>query len=239
MVKNLRIIYYIKIYMYANIIIIPYRNRKEHLDYFLKHSWTLIKEHVNNVKLVIVEQEEGKLFNRGKLLNVGFKEYQDKTEYFITHDVDMKPSLEVAKTVYTKEDIEMFRINSAHSLSLGGIIKAKHDIIFDINGFPNNIWGWGIEDRALYFKSKIKNINITNSDLKNNDFKILSHKSNAETYRNEKKIISDKWTQSHINTLTDIQKKNLINESGLNNLEYSVLERKEIMENVELIKVSI
>lgn len=37
----------------------------------------------------------------------------------------------------------MYRIKSAHDNSLGGIIKVKHDIIFNINGFPNNIWGVG------------------------------------------------------------------------------------------------
>lgn len=223
--------------MYENIIIIPYRDRKEHLDYFLENSWPLIKQYVNNVKLVIVEQEEGKSFNRGKVLNVGFKEYQDRTEYFITHDVDINPKENVIHLYNKKYDI--YKVISPHSQSFGLICKFSKNSILQLNGFPNNIWGWGIEDRALYFKSKIKNINITNSQSKNNDFKTLYHKSNVETYKNEKKIISDKWSESHINTLNNEQKENLINESGLNNLEYSVLERKEIMENVELIKVSI
>ncbi len=68
---------------YENVILIPYRNRKEHLTYFLEHSWILIKEHLPNSKLVIIEQDEGNLFNRGKVLNVGFKEYLDKTNYFL------------------------------------------------------------------------------------------------------------------------------------------------------------
>ena len=31
----------------------------------------------------------------------------------------------------------------------GGIIKICNKTIDKINGFPNNIWGWGVEDKAL------------------------------------------------------------------------------------------
>ena len=149
--------------MYENLIAIPFRDRDAHLEYFIKNTVPLLQEHLPNSKVVVVEQNKGKLFNRGALLNVAFKEYENKTKYFFTHDVDINPSLEIIKSIYTKEDIEMFRVKSAHSSSLGGIIKVKHDIIFDINGFPNNIWGWGIEDRALYYRCLIKNIKITNN----------------------------------------------------------------------------
>ena len=81
--------------MYKNVIIIPYRQREEHLEYFIKHTVPLIEECMPETKVVVIEQCEGKLFNRGKVLNVGFKEYLDKTEYFITHDVDINPKKEV------------------------------------------------------------------------------------------------------------------------------------------------
>ena len=55
-----------------NVIIIPYRNRKSHLDYFLTHSVPLLTEHLEDTKVVVVEQTEGTLFNRGKLLNIDF-----------------------------------------------------------------------------------------------------------------------------------------------------------------------
>ena len=171
------------------------------------------------------------------LLNVAFKEYENKTKYFFTHDLDMNPSLEIIKFIYTKEDIEMFRVKSAHTSSLGGIIKVKHDIIFNINGFPNNIWGWGIEDRALYFRCRMKNINITNNP--NQSFKIMPHTSNSITYTGEKKLISDMWRENYINKLDDTQKEEMIMGSGLNNLKYTILERKNIHDMVELIKVEI
>src|SRR6056300_1537339 len=112
--------------MYENIIAIPFRNRDAHLEYFIKNTVPLLQQHLPNSKVVVVEQNEGKLFNRGALLNVAFKEYQNKTNYFFTHDVDMNPSVEVIKSVYTKKDIKMFRVRKMHDLCLGGIIKVKH-----------------------------------------------------------------------------------------------------------------
>ena len=223
--------------MYENIIAIPFRDRDKHLEYFIKNTVPLLEQHLPNSKVVVIEQNEGKLFNRGALLNVAFKEYENKTKYFFTHDVDMNPSLEIIKSIYMKEDIEMFRIKSVHASSLGGVIKVKHDIIFDINGFPNNIWGWGIEDRALYYRCYMKNINITNNPIQS--FKIMPHISNAVTYTGEKKKISDMWSADYIDKLDDNQKEEMFMSSGLNNVEYTILERKMIHDVVELIKIDI
>jgi len=223
--------------MYENIIAIPFRNRDSHLEYFIKNTVPLLQQHLPNSKVAVVEQNEGKLFNRGALLNVAFKEYENKTNYFFTHDVDMNPSVEVIKSVYTKKDIKMFRVRKTHDLCLGGIAKVKHDIIFDINGFPNNIWGWGIEDRALYFRTLIKNINIKSNN--NESFKTLQHRPNNIRYTGEKKRISDMWRKHYIDSLDDKQKEDMVMNSGLNNLEYTILERKMIHDIVELIKVQI
>jgi hypothetical protein len=223
--------------MYENIIAIPFRNRDEHLEFFITNTVPLLQLYLPNTKVVVVEQNEGKLFNRGMLLNVAFKEYENKTKYFFTHDVDMNPTEDVIKTVYTNKDIDMFRIKLVHKTSLGCIIKVKHDIIFNINGFPNYIWGWGIEDRALYYRCIFKDIRITINQ--NQSFKVMPHTSNGETFRGEKKEISDMWRPNYFNKLDDKQKEDMIMSSGLNNLEYTILERKMIHDMVELIKVEI
>ena len=223
--------------MYENIIAIPFRKRDIHLEYYIKNTVPLLQQHLPNSKVVVVEQSEGKLFNRGMLLNVAFKEYENKTKYFFAHDVDTNPTQEIIKSIYTNENIDVHRIKSVHTVSLGGIIKVKHDIIFDINGFPNNIWGWGIEDRALYYRCCMKNINITNNP--NQSFKIMPHISNIITYTGEKKKISDMWMPNYIDKLDHKQKEEMIMGSGLNNLEYTILERKMIHDIVEIIKVDI
>ena len=76
--------------MYNNIIAIPYRKREKHLKHYIKHTVPLIQKFLPNTRVVVIEQNKGKLFNRGKILNVAFKEYENKTKYFLTNDVDLK-----------------------------------------------------------------------------------------------------------------------------------------------------
>lgn len=223
--------------MYKTTILIPFRDRDTHLKYFVEHTVPILNEYLPNTKVVVIEQADTKLFNRGALLNIGFKECENKTEYFITHDVDMNPSHEVIRDIYSQEGRDVIRIRSAHKRSLGGVAKFKHNVIFDINGFPNNIWGWGIEDRALFYKCYIKQIPVFD-DGKNKSFRILPHKSNENmNYVGDKKIISDMWTQPYIDCLDNQMKIEMITSSGINNLEYTVIDRQTIRENVELIKV--
>ena len=108
---------------FENVIIIPYRNRKEHLELFIKNVIPLFEKYLKPFKLVIVEQDEGKLFNRGMLLNIGFNEYKDKSRFFFTHDVDTLPNDICVKKIYTKNDYDVIRISIPHNLSLGNICK--------------------------------------------------------------------------------------------------------------------
>ena len=52
-------------------IIVPYRDREEHLSKFLPAMKKCDFLDGIDYEIMIVEQEEGKPFNRGKLLNVG------------------------------------------------------------------------------------------------------------------------------------------------------------------------
>lgn len=66
-------------------IIVPYRNRPDHLDQFIPH----MNKYLPDAKIVIVEQADEKPFNRGRLLNVGFLNTEANNYCF--HDVDMLP----------------------------------------------------------------------------------------------------------------------------------------------------
>ena len=88
-------------------IIVPFRdskdeqNRTEHLNRFLIEMPDFLKDH--DYRIYIIEQsEDEKLFNRGKLLNVGFRYAEkDNCDVFIFHDVDLMPS-EALIGYYTK-----------------------------------------------------------------------------------------------------------------------------------------
>ena len=149
--------------MYENIIAIPFRNRQEHLEYFIKNTVPLLQEYLPNSKVVVIEQNEGKLFNRGMILNVAFKEYENKTKYFFTHDVDINPTEKCIKEHYTKQvnNTDVLGIYTSQYNTLGGIIKISNQTLHQLNGFPNDIWGWGSEDKALQNRAEYYNIKKT------------------------------------------------------------------------------
>ena len=73
-------------------VIVPYRNREEHLALFKKS----IEEYLNKMdipfELLIIEQYDDKPFNRGKLLNIGtIFSIIDGCDYLVYHDIDTIP----------------------------------------------------------------------------------------------------------------------------------------------------
>src|SRR5574343_88658 len=72
-------------------VVVPYRDRSKHLEQFLPHMAKTLDDQKLAYHILIVEQEPGKLFNRAKLLNVGFVHTQEKYDYYCFHDVDMLP----------------------------------------------------------------------------------------------------------------------------------------------------
>lgn len=228
--------------MYENIIAIPFRNRDAHLEYFIENTVPLIEEHLPNTKVVVVEQNEGNLFNRGAVLNVAFKEYKNKTKYFFTNDVDINPTLKCINEHYTKEvnDTDVLGIYTSQCETLGGIIKIQDSTIHKINGFPNDIWGWGLEDKALQNRAeyyKIRKITNLTNNVEHPEYLLRFNDVNDRVRNNQSKNALKH--RHRFKTLNDTQKAEQIMSSGLNNLEYTILERKMIHNIVELIKVQI
>jgi len=240
--------------MYKNIIIIPYRNREAHLDIFIRDAIPLFEKYLEKpYKIIIVEQEQGKLFNRGKLLNIGFNEYRNKSQYYFTHDIDIIPTEKCITELYNFEcNNSMIGIYTSQWNTMGGIIKFDGKSFIEVNGFPNNYWGWGVEDKALQNRVETMNINITKF-IKDNSVNVSEY----FTVRND---IIDKHQDSDFefrtnfeygryNTLSKQHKLDYISSSGLNNLEYKIVSRNYINNNnninieieieIEIIKVDI
>jgi hypothetical protein len=202
--------------MYKNIIVIPYRNRAEHLKVLEtnKIDW-FINTLTDTTLVVVIEQEDGKEFNRGKLLNIGIKEFYDECEsYFILHDIDLFLKSNQQKFYNIDNNDDIVRFFSGHKFSLGGLVKFKKEVLLDINGHPNNIWGWGMEDRALYYRSQIKGYNPTKNLVKDlSHLEQLKHKPNIVPYTDNRKEMS-----SYIDSImkrNQEKKDYFINYSGL------------------------
>ena len=151
-------------------IIVPFREhihsnvRFNQLKKFVKYFHKFFKNQNIVYKFFIIKQSTyKKRFNRGKLLNIGFKLAKDYN-IFVTHDVDMLPDKSLMKFYLhiPKYPVHIAYPGSSikyeYSKYLGGInIYNKNDYI-KINGFPNDFWGWGGEDDAIYDRLAINNI---------------------------------------------------------------------------------
>lgn len=74
-------------------IVIPFRDRKQHLPIVLKNLHPFLMKQQIDYGIFLVEQSSDGSFNRAKLMNVGFIEALKLYEWdcFVFHDVDLLP----------------------------------------------------------------------------------------------------------------------------------------------------
>ena len=148
-------------------IIVPYRNRYEQLIEFKR---SIVRHfHALDIpyELIVVEQDDAKDFNRGKLLNVGFKTAQKlKCDYVVFHDVDMIP-IRVDYS-YSSHPIHlstkfMYDENFTRDIFdsyFGGVTLFPSNIFEKVNGYSNDYWGWGYEDDDMLYRCDINNVSL-------------------------------------------------------------------------------
>jgi hypothetical protein len=169
-------------------IIVPYRDtpdkvRSAQMKVFLEHYHNFLP----HVKIYIVEQSDfKKKFNRGKLLNIGFKlAKKDGAQVYITHDIDL---------ITPKTMAPLYNLIPDHPVHIGGLWREKYpfeDFFGGIvsynskdyeksNGFPNNSWGWGSEDDCQYNRLVINDIPIYVPHSKTLKISGLEHESMSD-----------------------------------------------------------
>lgn len=206
-------------------IIIPFRNREEHLVLFLEN---IINKTNQEFDVLVVEQFNDKQFNRGKLLNIGFDYKKNTSDYFCFHDVDMIPkevdySYPQDGTVHLATKVSQFNYKMPSSSYFGGVNLFTKDDFIKINGFSNDYWGWGAEDDDLRLRVVKNKIKITRRDCV---FESLQHnrKIDQECYKKNSEKMRSKY---------DYQL------DGLSNLSYNLLKSETLNEFAEKIKVDL
>lgn len=225
-------------------ILVPYRDREEHRKFFIPNMKAHLKNTgIQNYKIYFIEQEQGKLFNRGKLLNIGFDLTKNNHNIFCFHDIDMLPVDE--NCIYKIKDEPVHLANYISQFNyvyqekyFGGVCLFSKQHFESINGFYNNFWGWGAEDDDLLLRLERNKIKFVKKPGK---YKSLFHEPNGDAgggYPNSP-------TKPHILKNREIlnnHKKDIFyngSSDGLNNLEYKLLETKSLENLVTIFRVLI
>ncbi len=143
-------------------IIIPHRDRIDHLKDFIKHFNAFELKH--KIDIYVINQHNNIQFNRGLLLNIGYYIASNfKYDRYIFHDVDTYPDKTLFE-LYFKDLDKIIHFqrpdNSKYDFPefFGGDESFNSEVFEQVNGFPNNFFGWGGEDDALYNRLVINKI---------------------------------------------------------------------------------
>ncbi|KAK3872512.1 hypothetical protein Pcinc_022409 [Petrolisthes cinctipes] len=206
---------------YRLVLIVPYRNRSDHLQQFLTYMHPFLQRQQLSYRIVVVEQSKEKSFNRAKLFNIGFVESQKvakEVECFIFHDVDLLPRHD--HNIYScthnprhmYSAVDVFRYHLPYREIMGGVVALQRSHIVAMNGFSNRFYGWGAEDDDLAQRIHQKGFTLTRFDPAVASYVTLSHQSETPA-------------QDRFITLS--QAKENMKKDGLNSLNYEVKEKEE------------
>jgi predicted glycosyltransferase involved in capsule biosynthesis len=217
-------------------IVVPYRNREQHLAQFIPFMEEYLK-HLSNGKdyesrIVIVEQDDEKPFNRGKLLNIGFAESKD-CDYFCFHDVDMLPVNSdyspVDSPTHMAAEAEQFGWKLPYDGYFGGVTMFDKESFEKINGYANEYWGWGAEDDDILTRCSIMKVPTFR---KPGRYRSLAH---------ERVISNDLYTKNldklHLFQMKSTEER--VMKDGLTTLSYEKSDEEKIGEISVKIKVKI
>ena len=150
------------------IFIVPYRNREKQKTNFLSKMTFLLKNNIpeTDYKILFVEQNDSRVFNRGAMKNLGFLYFKSlypnhyKNMIFIFNDVDTLPN----KYINYDTLNGVIKHFIGYTFTLGGIFSITGHDFEKIKGFPN-FWGWGYEDNLIQQRAEENNIAIDRTDF--------------------------------------------------------------------------
>uniref|UniRef100_A0A0K2VBS1 Beta-1,4-N-acetylgalactosaminyltransferase n=1 Tax=Lepeophtheirus salmonis TaxID=72036 RepID=A0A0K2VBS1_LEPSM len=206
-------------------IIIPYRDRFEHLLIFLQHMHPILTKQKLEYKIYVIHQFGNDPFNRGKLVNIGFINamYENNWDCIIIHDVDYLPLNDMnpyncdisPRRMITGSSKWNYEYLSPYPSFFGGVSSIKPSHFKLVNGFSNKYFGWGGEDDDLSKRIQIKGIKIKVLDEKEamiGRYKMLDHKP---------AVPDEHRLQRLAHAIADMPL------SGLNSLHFKLIAKKE------------
>ncbi|XP_060551668.1 beta-1,4-N-acetylgalactosaminyltransferase bre-4-like [Ruditapes philippinarum] len=159
-------------------IIVPYRDRENHLQILLYHLHTFLQKQQLHYAVFVVEMAYPTQFNRGILANIGYLTSREILNFtcYIIHDVDLLPADD--RNLYRCSDNprHLSVSSSKYGYKLpyghynGGVVAFTSTQFEKINGFSNAYFGWGKEDDDLHKRILKSGFKIDRPDAKIGDY---------------------------------------------------------------------
>eukprot|EP00057_Strongylocentrotus_purpuratus_P011721 XP_011666195.1 PREDICTED: beta-1,4-galactosyltransferase 5-like [Strongylocentrotus purpuratus] len=166
-------------------ILIPFRDRFYHLPILLQNLIPMLQKQLLEFSFFVVEQANQELFNRAMLMNVGFLESLNFTDYdcFIIHDVDYVPvddrnyygCSSMPRHFVSSSDTDGWNNQLPYGEFFGAVAGLTKANIRSINGFPNVYWGWGGEDDEIYKRVRDARLIITRHKGPITHYNVIKH----------------------------------------------------------------
>ncbi|XP_068944026.1 beta-1,4-galactosyltransferase 1 [Petaurus breviceps papuanus] len=201
-------------------IIIPFRNRDEHLRYWLYYLHPFLQRQQLDYGIYVINQDGEGTFNRAKLLNVGFQEALKEYDYdcFVFSDVDLIPMDDrntyrcFEQPRHLSVSMDKFGFSLPYNQYFGGVSALSKEQFLKINGFPNNYWGWGGEDDDIYNRLVYKGMSISRPNAVIGKCRMIRHSRDQKNEPNPQRFDRIAHTRQTMNS------------DGLNSLRYQLLE---------------
>lgn len=199
-------------------IIIPFRNRYEHLNHWLYYLHPILMRQQLDYGVYVINQHGDGVYNKARLMNAGHVEALKEYDYdcFLFSDVDLVPLDD--RNLYRCFEhprhlavaIDKFNFVLPYKHIFGGVTSLSKEQFLKVNGFSNNYWGWGGEDDDIYNRIMARIKSISRPDHEVGRYKMFKHARDLHNERNPKNV--DLLKESEKN----------MDQDGLNSLNYRV-----------------
>ncbi|KAM4621974.1 beta-1,4-galactosyltransferase 1 [Polymixia lowei] len=201
-------------------IIIPFRNRDEHLKYWLYYLHPILQRQQLDYGVYVINQEGDEIFNRAKLLNVGYAEALKEYDYncFVFSDVDLIPMDDrntyrcFSQPRHLSVSMDKFGFRLPYNQYFGGVSSMSKEQYLKINGFPNNYWGWGGEDDDIYNRLASKGMSISRPSGAVGKCRMIRHDRDKQNEPNPQRFDRIAHTRE------------TMHKDGINSLSYKVVQ---------------
>ncbi|CAG10863.1 unnamed protein product [Tetraodon nigroviridis] len=194
-------------------ILIPFRNRHEHLPILFQHLIPMLQRQRLQFAFYVIEQSGSQPFNRAMLFNIGFTEAMKDLDWncLIFHDVDHIP--EDDRNYYGCEQmprhfaakLDKYMYILPYNEFFGGVSGLTVEQFRKINGFPNAFWGWGGEDDDLWNRVHYAGLNVTRPEGEIGKYKSIPHHHRGEVqFLGRYKLLRYSKERQHVDGLNNI-----------------------------------